>query len=159
MRANALLIALAVLMPSLGRAAEPVAPAARGPVQATQPPTSPPPDAAFAGTLFYTDAERAKLDRARKSGGPIPDDAENAPPSVINGMVKRGDGQTTVWVDGVMVGQLDAVLARKVSAGSVGNPEAGLRISVADRLAVKEPVAKRAVKVRTSKSAAKRPKR
>lgn len=156
MRSRFLLIACVVLAPSAGIAAAVVAPAAPSPAQADKPSTA---STAFFGTLFYSDAERAKLDRARKSGGALPDDNENSPASVINGMVKRGDGQTTVWVDGVMVGQLDAVLARKVSAGSVGNPEAGLRISVADRLAVKEPATKRAAKVRTSKSAAKRPKR
>lgn len=50
------------------------------------------------GRLFFTPAERARLDL-----GPTGADttaAAAATPPVINGVVRRGDGRSTVWVDG-----------------------------------------------------------
>ncbi len=65
----------------------------------------------LSGKLFFTSDERAKLERARKTGivetNPEPSDetepTADAPPkkSIINGFVKRTDGSTVVWIDGV----------------------------------------------------------
>lgn len=47
------------------------------------------------GRLFYTPEERARLDRAPGAGEP----AAQAP-RTVNGIVRRSDGQGTVWIDG-----------------------------------------------------------
>jgi len=52
--------------------------------------------AAPLGRLFFTPAERAVLDRAPAAGELK---AQNAP-RTLNGIVRRSDGQATVWIDG-----------------------------------------------------------
>jgi len=48
------------------------------------------------GRLFFTPAERAALDRA-----PADAQASTEPTSrTLNGIVRRSDGQGTVWIDG-----------------------------------------------------------
>ena len=53
-------------------------------------------------TLFHTPEERARLDRLRR-GEPI--DVHAAPrvtrAPAVTGFVKRSDGRSTVWIDGV----------------------------------------------------------
>jgi len=65
------------------------------------------------GRLFSTPAERVELDLLRSGlvkkkvlSGVVGEGAENAPPPapaeplVLNGLVRRSDGRTTVWVNG-----------------------------------------------------------
>lgn len=54
------------------------------------------------GRLFFSAQERQRLDDARKRGLVVGDDGQpvQAPPSVLNGFVKRSDGSTVLWVDG-----------------------------------------------------------
>jgi hypothetical protein len=55
----------------------------------------------LAGTLFFAPEQRVKMDRARKNPIPMIEDlAEEPVSSIVNGFVKRSDGQSVVWVDG-----------------------------------------------------------
>ena len=61
----------------------------------------------LAGTLFFDPIQRARMDRMRKhpvevSGSDGAGDGVFPAPtsSVVNGFVKRSDGQSVVWVDG-----------------------------------------------------------
>ncbi len=59
----------------------------------------------LAGTLFFDPIQRARMDRARKNPVAVSEsdgDGVTAEPtsSVVNGFVKRSDGQSVVWVDG-----------------------------------------------------------
>ena len=73
------------------------------------------------GTLFFDVSERDRMDRARKSG-PISIDPVTTirEPPVINGVVKRSDGITTVWVDGGYQEVTSATLVARISSTSVG---------------------------------------
>jgi hypothetical protein len=51
------------------------------------------------GTLFNTPEERARLDRLRRGEPAIATRARGA--SEVTGFVKRSDGRSTVWIDGV----------------------------------------------------------
>ena len=55
-------------------------------------------------TLFHSPEERARLDRLRRGEAPA---AARAPEARrdprITGFVKRSDGRSTVWIDGVPV--------------------------------------------------------
>ena len=65
------------------------------------------------GRLFFTPAERAALDSQRKLAGemanrPVRKDVEQpkAPPPkmvTLNGVLRRSDGETTIWVNGQAV--------------------------------------------------------
>ena len=63
------------------------------PVDATEP---------LEGRLFFSAQQRQRMDQARKRGFVSGDDSERVetPASVLNGFVKRSDGNTVVWVDG-----------------------------------------------------------
>lgn len=52
------------------------------------------------GTLFTSPEERARLDRLRR-GEPIDPAAARVGPRQVTGFVKRSDGRSTVWIDGV----------------------------------------------------------
>ncbi len=52
------------------------------------------------GTLFNSPEERARLDRLRR-GEPADRGAARGGPSQVTGFVKRSDGRSTVWIDGV----------------------------------------------------------
>lgn len=65
------------------------------------------------GRLFFTPAERAALDTQRKLAGemanrPVRKDSDTpkaAPPKMLtlNGVLRRSDGETTIWVNGQAV--------------------------------------------------------
>jgi hypothetical protein len=56
------------------------------------------------GALFSTPEERAQLDRLRRGEAPAQAAALSASPNAgITGYVKRSDGRSTVWIDGVGV--------------------------------------------------------
>ncbi len=55
------------------------------------------------GRLFFSAEQRQRMDNARKRGLVSNDDGQlmEPPASMLNGFVKRSDGNTAVWVDGV----------------------------------------------------------
>ena len=62
------------------------------------------------GRLFFTPAQRAQLDTARQRNvrapipGEQPEEAQPLPQEVtVNGMIRRNDGRTTVWLNNKMV--------------------------------------------------------
>jgi hypothetical protein len=58
--------------------------------------------AAELGTLFTTPEERARLDRLRR-GDPAPGSEAPVRRAQLTGYVKRSDGRSTVWIDGVPI--------------------------------------------------------
>lgn len=62
------------------------------------------------GTLFTTPEERARLDQLRRGDPVASAPAERAHEARITGFVKRSDGRSTVWIDGlaVPIGSRDA---------------------------------------------------
>lgn len=59
--------------------------------------------AAELGTLFHTPAERERLDRLRRGEAPAAVAAGSPARREVTGYVKRSDGLSTVWIDGVAV--------------------------------------------------------
>ena len=62
------------------------------------------------GTLFTTPEERAHLDQLRRGDPVASSPAGPAHEARITGFVKRSDGRSTVWIDGlaVPIGSRDA---------------------------------------------------
>ena len=56
--------------------------------------------AADLGTLFYTPAERERLDRERSGEATQATGPESRGPHSITGYVERSDGRGVVWIDG-----------------------------------------------------------
>jgi len=54
-------------------------------------------EAAPLGRLFFTPAERARIDSGLTAH---PDDTTVQTPPVVSGVVRRSDGSATVWIDG-----------------------------------------------------------
>ena len=81
------------------------------------------------GTLFNTQEQRERLDRARRRGG-APEAEVVAPVegerSVINGFVKRSDGRNTVWVDDVMKRDPRSEVVEQLEPNVVGGMTKGL---------------------------------
>ncbi len=111
---------------SLGMAADGVD--AKKPIPASEPTAQAQP---FKGTLFQSEAERAKLNRMFATGRVNEPSITPESVSMITGIVQRGSSGTTVWVDGQLVGELDSVLASKVSSSMVGNPSGARLVSSA----------------------------
>lgn len=83
------------------------------------------------GTLFNTQEQRERLDRARRRGGVLEDevidlDAVEPERSVINGFVKRSDGRDTVWVDDVMKRDPWLEVMERLEPNVVGGATRGL---------------------------------
>lgn len=55
---------------------------------------------ALTGRLFFSDAQRERLNKARRDGVQIVDGKVIPRAPQLNGFVKRSDGRTTYWVDG-----------------------------------------------------------
>ena len=80
------------------------------------------------GTLFFNRQQRDQIDRTRKGGNLVLEDASTVsptppvkpPPAIINGFVKRSDGNNTVWVDGAMKRNLSQNLFDEIEPMSVG---------------------------------------
>jgi hypothetical protein len=95
------------------------------------------------GRLFYTPAQRAQLDVARQQNlrAPIatdqPEDAQQVPQQVtVNGMIRRNDGRSTVWVNNKMYspealtgGPVD-VQARGSNAVTLSLPQSGRSVDL-----------------------------
>jgi hypothetical protein len=72
------------------------------------------------GRLFFTPDERANLDRAREvSGIAAPESAptEQAGSVTLNGIVKRSNGKTTIWVNQTVQHETDIPPSSKKLAG------------------------------------------
>jgi hypothetical protein len=102
MKILAKMLMLACLAVATGSAAQSATPeiAAPSSVDRIAPATQP-----LAGTLFFGRDQRDKMDRVRQLGAVAEvkdDDGVVVEPTVtvLNGFVKRSDGQTTIWVDG-----------------------------------------------------------
>ena len=101
---------------------------------APAPPASPavPPETAkrLDGRLFFSALERQRLDDARKRGLVIGDDGQpvQAPPSVLNGFVKRSDGQITIWLDGQARNKQRSLNARELQPQDVGGNADAIKV-------------------------------
>ena len=109
------------------------------------------------GRLFYSAQERQRLDNARKRGSLVGETGSpfEAPPSVLNGFIKRSDGKTAVWVDGEVrwdaLGKNTAALVPTI----VGGPATYLESTSRETLAVSprpNVPAKKVVKARVRKN-------
>jgi hypothetical protein len=105
-------VLLAALVAALPASAQSIAPAAPPPAGAPTEAQAPaPPEVRVLGRLFFTPAERARLDELRRRPPPAPPEVASAakpepppaPPSpqyvTLNGVVRRSDGTTTVWLN------------------------------------------------------------
>jgi hypothetical protein len=66
------------------------------------------------GKLFFTDAERDRLDKARKDGVLVVDGEVVARTPRVDGFVKSTSGRTTYWVDGGQ--RIDATPSNNIAA-------------------------------------------
>lgn len=83
----------------------------------------------LSGTLFHSDSERAKLERASLGSNDTHRIAQRELKEfTVAGVVKRSDNRTVVWIDGDMIDLADLSLSQKLSAEAVGNPNSTLRI-------------------------------
>ena len=76
------------------------------------------------GRLFFSPQQRQQIDTARRRGFVSGDNGQlvEAPPSVLNGFVKRSDGNTAVWVDGDVRWNANSRSVGSLSPGDVGGP-------------------------------------
>ena len=96
------------------------------------------------GRLFYSAQERQRLNNARKRGPIVGDTGSpmETPPSVLNGFVKRSDGNTAVWVDGDVRWNSSTRIVGSLSPGDVGGPPVYLKSTSGEAKAlVPKPVA------------------
>lgn len=91
------------------------------------------------GTLFYSPAQRAAITQARAgslvnqgSSGEADSDAIKSPPPIleINGVVRRGQGKSTVWINRRPVAEGQPI-------GAAGSPSIANRSVVIDGKAVR----------------------
>ena len=109
------------------------------------------------GRLFFSAQQRQRMDEARKRGVVSGDDGQlvETPPSVLNGFVKRSDGNTAVWVDGVSRWNAKGGRADSLSPSDVGGPAAYLKtirgeigaVSPTHHVRIKKPVMSRVKKI------------
>ena len=108
------------------------------------------PDAAkpLEGRLFFSPEERQRMDRARKRGLVPGEDGQimEPPASVLNGFVKRSDGNTAVWVDGVPRWNANSKNADGLLPADVGGPASYLKASSGETLVPAPPPRGRAKK-------------
>ena len=125
-------------------------------------PTSPYAANRLESRLFFSPQQRQRIDEARKRGVALGADTqleeappvENLPP-VLNGFVKRSDGNTAVWVDGVSRWNADSKGANNLSPSDVGGPANYLKSTsveiaapaIKHRARIKKPVKPRVKKI------------
>ena len=127
------LVAIALCAPLVGagqtasQVALPTSPATQ--TATALPPTSPDASTRLDGRLFFTPQQRQRIDETRKRGVAPGEDSQledgqllEAPPPVLNGFVKRSDGNTAVWVDGVSRWNANSSSANNLSPSDVGGP-------------------------------------
>lgn len=113
------------------------------------------------GRLFFSAEQRQRMDNARKRGLVSNDDGQLiAPPvSVLNGFVKRSDGNTAVWVDGVPRWNAKSGSTAGLMPTDVGGPAGYLRSTNVDAPVPSVKAAtrtKKVTKARVKKSGAKK---
>ena len=81
------------------------------------------------GTLFTTPEERARLDRLRR-GEPVIESRGTPGQRAVTGYVKRSDGRSTVWIDGVPLQVATPKAAPMLDPGKVrsGADDRGIRL-------------------------------
>lgn len=128
--------------------------------QASSPSREVAPDAAkrFEGRLFFSPDERQRMNDARKRGLVPGEDGQlvEPPASVLNGFVKRSDGNISVWVDGVPRWNAKSRSADNLMPSDVGGPAAYLKASSGESMAgsaTRKIMSKKAVKPRAKKRA------
>ncbi|MBL8521166.1 MAG: hypothetical protein JNK75_10885 [Betaproteobacteria bacterium] len=131
-----LVLCIGLLPGAIAMAAEPAKAAAARPAE-------PVATSGLTGTLFLSEAERVRLVRQRQTGSSDPDAPAADSASVITGFVRREGAGTTVWVDGRLVGDVDAVLAQRIDGSMVGNPS-GTRLLSSGTVAVREKAGSKA---------------
>jgi hypothetical protein len=82
------------------------------------------------GTLFFTPDERSQLDRIRR-GDPAGNAARRGEP-IVNGFVKRSDGQGTIWIDGREIDVTSQKATATLQPGIVGSLNEAIDIQVHD---------------------------
>jgi|GEM_PF-3126083 len=87
----------------------------------------------LSGTLFFSQEQRERIDRARQRGEVVVEEdvviAVRNQPSIINGFVKRSDGKNIVWVDGEMQRNVSKELLDEIVPMSVGGSSQWLHVS------------------------------
>ena len=158
-------VAIALCVPMIG-ASQPPATAAPLP-PTTQKSDTAAPDAksdtakGLEGRLFFSAQQRQRMDNARKRGLVSNDDGQliEPPVSTLNGFVKRSDGNTAVWVDGVPRWNAKSGSMAGLMPTDVGGPAGYLRSSnVETPVPSLKPVtrAKKVTKPRVKKAGAKK---
>jgi len=128
--------------PAPAPVAQATVPAPPGTIQQAQSPAPAP----TLGRMFFTPTERATLDEMRKRPAPVvaQEKAPQAPPGpeyvTLNGVVRRSDGTTTVWLNNKPVqgqGQRssEGLILAPGRAGTPGNvivvvPQSGRRVDL-----------------------------
>ena len=110
------------------------------------------------GRLFFSPQQRQQIDTARRRGFVSGDNGQlvEAPPSVLNGFVKRSDGNTAVWVDGDVRWNANSRSVGSLSPGDVGGPSEYVKSINIDSMGVSPKLglrAKKPVKRHTKKIA------
>lgn len=113
------------------------------------------------GRLFFSALERQRMDAARKRGVVIGDVGKfaEAPPSVLNGFVKRNDGQITIWVDGEPRNHPRSLKIRDLVPQDVGGNTDAIKVldSHASANLSRSPVKIKRTKSQDSRNAATKP--
>ena len=149
-------VALGVPLASIGQTAVVAPPVAR-------PQTSPLPASSFnsasglEGRLFFSAQERQRMEAPRRRGVVFGDSSQlvDAPPSVLNGFVKRSDGNTAVWVDGSVRWNANARSVGSLLPGDVGGPSEYLKSARVEALVPPNkagPHSRKATKPRSNKN-------
>ena len=85
----------------------------------------------LAGTLFFAREQRDRLDRARKFGAiSVEGDSNEPAPTMLNGFVKRSDGQSAIWVDGRPRFNVQSEDVRRLQPQDVGGSSQTIRVLV-----------------------------
>lgn len=108
------------------------------------------------GRLFFSPQQRQQIDTARRRGFVSGDNGQlvEAPPSVLNGFVKRSDGNTAVWVDGDVRWNANSRSVGSLSPGDVGGPSEYLKSASGQAKAIAPKpgaLSKKAVKSRAKR--------
>ena len=160
------MVAIALCVPLVG-ASQTAAPVTLPTSPAKQaaialPPTSPDATTRLDGRLFFSPQQRQRIDEARKRGVAPGADTQledgqpvEPQPPVLNGFVKRSDGNTAVWVDGVSRWNANSRSANNLSPSDVGGPANYLKSTseeivapaIKHRARIKKPVKPRAKKI------------
>jgi hypothetical protein len=113
------------------------------------------------GKLFFTDAERDRLDKARKDGVSVVDGEVVARSPQVDGFVRSTSGRTVYWVDGSQ--RIDATSSNNIAAKpSMTGTESGVKflesgVSPTALAASKSVTAKTTTAAQPTRAAAKQP--